>query len=267
MLLVAAILGEVSLFAALWASSSGAIPVVPERRSIANAAPLRILPLGDSITAGYLEPSGNSYRRDLECFLYSGGNGVEYMGSLNSGDWADNLNDGFDGQRIDQISVEGEPEINGTTKANIFLVHAGTNDMIQDANVQNAPRRLGQLIDKIHGVNPTALILVAQIIVNNDTDINDRIQDFNEEVPNIVTTRSDRGVPVRVVSMAAVTVDDLIEGTHPNAGGYLKMANAWYPAIVQAGTDGLISPAFGNFTNGGESSMPTGGGACSELKD
>jgi lysophospholipase L1-like esterase len=221
--------------------------------------------MGDSITQGYLEPTGNSYRRDLECLLFTGGNGVQYIGSQTSGNWEDSANDGFDGQRILQIRNLSNAEIVGTPSANIVLIHAGTNDMIQNYAVDGAPARLGTLIDTVYRANPSVLILVAKIIVNNDTAIQSRISDFNEAIPDIVSARSDAGTKVRLVDMESVTVDDLIEGTHPNANGYAKMATVWYQGIVQAGTDGLISAPAGDFVNRGKSSMPSDGGSCSAL--
>ncbi|TVY84412.1 Multidomain esterase [Lachnellula suecica] len=227
-----------------------------------NGTNLRILPLGDSITFGFNEASGNSYRRYLECMLYQAGNGVQYIGSLKNGNWSDNANDGFSGQTIDQIGITGNPEIIGTPKANVFLVHAGTNDMDQNLNITYAPFRLGTLIDEVTVSNPDALVLVAQIIVNANTTVNDWIKTYNEALPAVVGARSKN---VRLVSMDKVLVGDLLDGTHPNEGGYLKMANAWYPALMSARNEGLIMLATQPFTNEGGSSLPAGGGNCSTL--
>jgi lysophospholipase L1-like esterase len=146
------------------------------KRAIANGAPLRILPLGDSITYGFLEPEGNSYRRDLQYLLASNGNPVQYIGSETTRNWPNNQNDGFVSQTIDQISESGDPEITGSPKANIVLLHAGTNDMIGNFTVDEAPARLGNLIDKIHTNSPDTFVLVAQIIVNANTTVNDRLK-------------------------------------------------------------------------------------------
>jgi lysophospholipase L1-like esterase len=159
--------------------------------------------------------------------LYTTGNGVQYIGSLKNGDWSDNANDGFSGQKIDEISASGNAEITGTPKANVFLLHAGTNDMAQNDNVTNAPARLGGLIDKIILSNPDALVLVAQIIANGNSTINDRIKAYNQALPAIVSARSRAHPNVRLVNMDAVLVEDLPDNTHPNENGYTKMANAW----------------------------------------
>ncbi|KUJ24251.1 SGNH hydrolase [Mollisia scopiformis] len=239
--------------------------IAAARESVANGAALRILPLGDSITYGFLEPEGNSYRRDLQCLLSEGGSPVQYIGQLSNGNWPNNATDGFIGQTIDQISASGDPEITGSPKANVVLLHAGTNDMIGDDTVDEAPARLGNLIDKILSNSPATFVLVAQILNDANSTVNDRIQVFNSQLPAIIEARSNAGKPVRLVSMSSVPTTDMIDGTHPNEVGYMKMANIWYPALVQAGEDGLIVAAEGVVTDGGPGSLPAGGGACSTL--
>lgn len=184
--------------------------------------------------------------------LYNGGNGVQYIGSLSSGNWNDNAHDGFDGRRIEEIASMGNPEITGELQPNVILVHAGSNDMNQDFDVTNAPARLGALIDQIITGNPTGLIIVAEIIANNDTLVNSRVKAFNKALPAIIAARSSSGKPVRLVSMEEVKpAEDTYEGLHPNEKGYHKMATAWFAAIDKAGQEGLIVPITGNFTNGG----------------
>jgi lysophospholipase L1-like esterase len=99
--------------------------------------------------------------------------------------------------------------------------------MAQNDNVTNAPARLGGLIDKIILSNPDALVLVAQIIANGNSTINDRIKAYNQALPAIVSARSRAHPNVRLVNMDAVLVEDLPDNTHPNENGYTKMANAW----------------------------------------
>ncbi|KAK3617285.1 hypothetical protein LTR56_025386, partial [Elasticomyces elasticus] len=67
-----------------------ALPLFP--RALEWGVTLRMLPLGDSITWGYLSSDGNGYRLDLENLL--DGNPVEYIGSQQSGNMADNWNEG-----------------------------------------------------------------------------------------------------------------------------------------------------------------------------
>ncbi|KAH8648191.1 SGNH hydrolase-type esterase domain-containing protein [Tricladium varicosporioides] len=234
--------------------------------SSANGAPLRILPLGDSITAGFNEASGNSYRRDLECLLSSSGNPVQYIGSQHSGNWPDNAHDGFSGYRIEQIASAAAPEINRTSvdRANLVLIHAGTNDCVQNFNVSTAPQRLGELVDSVYGKNPTAVILVMQPILNANSDINNRINTFNAALPAIINTRINNGVKVRLASQPAVTAAQLVDGTHPGEAGYWVMAQKWYEVIQQVSKELQFVAAEGSFVDGGKESLPSSGlGECS----
>ncbi|TAQ88007.1 hypothetical protein B7494_g3682 [Chlorociboria aeruginascens] len=223
----------------MWTRTPGLVCKPLEKRLIANGAKLRILPLGDSITYGLWEASGNSYRRELEEFLFIAGTSVEYIGTYKTGNWDNNANDGFAGQKIAEIGESGLPEIQAGN-ATIILLHAGTNDMTMHEDVENAPERLGLLIDTIIHFNPTALLLVAQIIPNADKDTQQLISNFNMRVPGIVKQRTKTGKKVRVVSMKSFPLAGLSDGIHPNELGYNYMANVWFQAIVKAANEGLI---------------------------
>ena len=55
---------------------------------------------------------------------------------------------------------------------------------------------------------------------------------FNAAVPGIVQSKVNGGKRVHLVDMhAALTTADLIDGVHPTAGGYDKMAATWYSAL------------------------------------
>ncbi|CAG8974210.1 hypothetical protein HYALB_00007373 [Hymenoscyphus albidus] len=217
-----------------------------------NGTALRILPLGDSITFGLGEASGNSYRRDLECMLFADGYGVQYIGSLESGDWPDRKNDGFSGQRIAEIGTMADVDLRGPLLPNVVLVHAGSNDINSDFDLDNAPKRVGELVDRIHTALPEALIIVARITGETNEVFQNRIEMFNDGVQEVVEAKANASIPVRLVSMDAVDpVNDTIDGLHPNERGYTKMAVAWFDAIEDADDEGLIMPVTGDFEDGG----------------
>jgi lysophospholipase L1-like esterase len=113
-----------------------------------NPVPLRILPLGDSITYGYDSTDGNGYRQDLLNKLSSNPffSPITYIGSQTNGNMANPNNEGHPGAIITEI-------VNFTTnhqalpaRPNVVLLMAGTNDMIRNVDVATAPQRLGALI-------------------------------------------------------------------------------------------------------------------------
>ena len=55
---------------------------------------------------------------------------------------------------------------------------------------------------------------------------------FNAAIPGIVQSKVNAGKHVHLVDMhSALTTADLIDGIHPTAGGYDKMAARWYSAL------------------------------------
>ncbi|KAL9082944.1 MAG: hypothetical protein Q9165_008725 [Trypethelium subeluteriae] len=225
--------------------------------SVSKGAPLRILPLGDSITYGYNDPTGNSYRRDIQCLLWTGGNPVTMIGSVKNGNWENNESDSFIYHTIDEIRQASVPELTrNTSKPNIILLHAGTVNFVLSENVTNAPDRLGHFIDFITQNNPSTLLIVAQLIPNAKPGVGQLVDWYNEEIPAVVAARAREGKKVVLTSMSGVTTEDLPDQTHPNELGASIMAKRFYEAIVEAGRRGLMVPAEGPFIDRGASSLP-----------
>ncbi|KAK4140134.1 SGNH hydrolase-type esterase domain-containing protein [Dichotomopilus funicola] len=248
---------------------------------IANGAPLRILPLGDSITFGYNEPSGNSYRRDLQCLLSTTGNPVSLIGSIQNGNWDNNESDAFNLHTLDEILTAAVPELTlpRDRKPNIILLHAGTVNLVLGVNVTTAPERLANLVDFVTTHNPDALVVVARVIPNANDTVNALIDEYNAHIPNVVSAAAAAasshghghgGKGKRKVVLAplmrGVTVERLPDGTHPDEKGYSIMARHWYEAIVRAGREGLVDPAEGEFVDRGKSAVPASG-RCEDLVD
>jgi lysophospholipase L1-like esterase len=203
---------------------------------------LRVMPLGDSITAGVESSSGAGYRAPLYESLHRATGGVEFVGSMRSGRAGDPHHEGHPGWTIDQIEKIAACSV-PSNRPNVVLLHAGTNDVNQNLNLVMASERLEKAIDTIHRGSPHALILVAKIIPTGKTNLQPRIDALNEQIPRMVAGRANKGYKVRVVDMdQAITVADGVQGdAHPNDAGYAKIAKVWFAAIAKAAKDGLIS--------------------------
>ena len=195
------------------------------------AAPVKVMPLGDSITDGDDIPGG--YRIELEDLLLEGGHSFDFVGSMQNG-WGslfDVDHEGHGGWRIDQITAKVETWL-ATEQPDVVLLKIGTNDVLQSYDMANAPRRLSELLDRIATAAPSASILVSTITPLADTRQNDKVRTFNAALPAIVNDKVGAGSDVELVdNYAALTTDDLLDGTHPDAGGYGKMATVWYSAL------------------------------------
>ncbi len=217
---------------------------------------LRLMPLGDSITAGYEAitppPDENGYRGPLFTALSGQVGMVDFVGSQNDGTMADPDNEGHYGYYINQIAnlIKGELK---AYRPNIVTLHIGTNDLNATHEVSTAPLRLAALIDEIMAAEPDATLLVAQLIPSSKASTEANIESYNAQIPAIVQARASKGEHVAVVSMSSVTTADLTDDIHPNDTGYQKMAVAWDGAVQQAIAAGWIT-----YPVAGSLSHPTG---------
>ncbi len=216
--------------------SGGVHPIV----SNAQNTGLRVMPIGDSITAGYRSSTGNGYRGPLWEELIKQGDALDFVGSQRSGVMFDPDNEGYYGYRIDQIAGLINQEL-ALYQPNLVLLDIGINDLGQNYQVSTAPARLASLIDQIVAADPNATVLVAQLICNSTPSVQTLITSYNSQIPGIVQARAKAGKRVSLVSMSALTTADLKDGLHPNDAGYQKMADAWDAGIKQVIAAGKLT--------------------------
>jgi len=208
----------------------------PSQDPLIPKMPLRILPLGNSITWGYGSTSGNGYRESLLSLLP---NPVTYIGSEHSGNMSNNENEGHPGAIIFQIALFADLSL--VLRPNVILLMAGTNDMIGNFGVEEAPGRLGVLIDRCVDACPDAVVLVAHLTPCLDIESQIRSHRFNAEIPGLVSERVRRGKKVLAVDMETyVELGWLMDGLHPSDKGYDGMAKAWYDGLQKAAGKGWI---------------------------
>jgi lysophospholipase L1-like esterase len=202
------------------------------RAASAAPAPVRVMPLGDSITHGYNVSGG--YRVALEDALAAGGLPVDFVGSESDGPsgLGDRDHEGHPGWRIDDIAGRADGWIR-THEPEVVLLMIGTNDVIQNRDLGAAPQRLDALIDQIATAAPASRILVASLTPLSRADREERVQAYNAAIPGIVAAKAARGMAVSFVDMhsALSASSDLADGVHPNAEGYAKMASVWIAAL------------------------------------
>ena len=188
-----------------------------------------------------------------------GGNVVDLIGSQHYGSMTDNANEGHSGYRIDQIADIANLSLKANP--NVVLLHAGTNDCIQDYDLPTAPQRLGALMDQILSVVPQTTLLVAQIIGTPNATVQARIDAFNAQIPGLVNKRASIGARVWTVNMSHVldTYTDFAGEWHPNDQGYALMANAWYRGLEEANAKGLIHNATAGNVSAIENPTATAG--------
>lgn len=196
--------------------------------AFAQSSSIKVMPLGDSITDGYNIPGG--YRIDLE----DKGIPINFVGSLSNGpsSLSDKNHEGHSGWRIDEIQGSVVNWLN-TYQPQYVLLLIGTNDVLQNYNLSQAPNRLATLIDTITNTLPNANVFVGTLPPLSNSGHNANVVTFNNAIPGIINQRRSQGKLVHQVNLYnALSTSDLADGVHPNASGYSKIATQWYNALV-----------------------------------
>ncbi|KAK1831289.1 family 3 putative carbohydrate esterase [Podospora conica] len=209
--------------------------------------PLRIMPLGASITYGQASTTGCGYRCPLRSQLLSSGNTpVNFVGSRQHGPAAtpDLDVEGWPGFRIDQVHAKAS-SIVARTRPNLVLINAGTNDAVQNRNVTSAGDRMAALIDDVLTWSPRATVVLSTLLVNRNPATERNVRRINEQLAAVAAAMQAAGRRVWLVDMhdgaeGAPVLGDLADDTHPNDAGYAKMANVWLAGLVRVADLGWL---------------------------
>lgn len=229
---------------------------------MANDTALRIMPLGASITFGFLSSDGNGYREDLRTLIEQGGNSdVSFVGSRNNGTMTDNAVEGWPGYRIDQVLPKAQSAVPASLP-NVILLNVGTNDCVQGYNMDNTTKisalapvmtenanytigdRMRIFVESLFEWSPNATVVMSTLILNKVELTNQRVNDANAKFAAVAADLQAQGRRVVLANMSAAAggpnLNTMADVTHPNDVGYSLMANRWYVAIQEASDRNLI---------------------------
>jgi hypothetical protein len=249
------VVGLLVLFLA--AAAAPAQPVVGPEPNV----PIRIMPLGDSITEG----SDGGFRYPLMRMITQAFELPDLVGRRTSresdhGIGFDHDQDGYSAYRIDQIADGAgfwhappiEQRLDDWDPA-VVLVHAGTNDAQQnyypfgdpDRGIPNVVDRLDSLVSRIVAHAPHVYVIVAQIIPANppasETTI-EYVERFNARIPEVVARHRALGHRVSLVDMyTPLLAFPNPDGIHPSPEGFRRMAEVWFEGLRAIGyLDGAV---------------------------
>jgi lysophospholipase L1-like esterase len=194
--------------------------------------PLRVMPLGDSITMGIGSQTTSSYRINLQKRLQAAGMAVDFVGSQRDGSpaTADLDHEGHSGWDIARIAERVDGWV-AAARPDAVLLQIGTNDMRTEAGSVGATARLSALVDRILADAPAAELFVAEITgtrTGNAAPQQRRTNKYNAVIPSLLAGKGPR---VHLVDQSSVRSLDIRDGLHPNDFGYLKVAWNWFTAM------------------------------------
>lgn len=235
------------------------------------AGPVKIMPVGDSITAGehYRFPAladRTGYRKPLYEMLKSAGYAVDFVGSQEHGirpegapDWFDWNCEAYPGWKIPQIAEKTLAALTAY-QPDILLVHVGTNGR----DWEEKPGQVADLLDRVnaHAVSHDRSVTVLLCLIINRFAGEDAAPttEFNRKVAGMVQARTGDRIKVVLVDMehgagldysdrlpdpAATPPDEggdmlgtrypgvPLDRYHPNDKGNFKMARTFFVALVK----------------------------------
>lgn len=127
-----------------------------------------------------------------------------------------------------------------TVKPEIILIIIGTNDVVQEIDLANAPAKVSAMVDKIMSLSGagTPAIFIATIPPNRGNRariIN--VRTFNAALPDVVAAQRLAGRDIYPVDTFTVIDDDYAnamrpDNLHPNSVGNDHIGQAWFDALM-----------------------------------
>jgi len=211
-----------------------------------DSAPIRIMPLGNSITYGNYHPETRpeglitGYRQALWIMLKEAGYHVDFVGSRTTGADAvpafDANNEGYPGWTDDQIKVNVFKWLK-KNPADIIILHIGTNGL--DPDPSDVEGILDE-IDRYENKNDHHIKVVMAKIINRST-YSQLTTQFNQNIEKMALDRVvNDGDDIVVIDMEFETDIDyrlntsggeMFDNLHPFVGGHEKMAMRWFEAL------------------------------------
>lgn len=196
--------------------------------AVASAEPVRILPLGDSITEG---SNQISYRPALAKLLKDSDLDVAFVGPKEAP--AGLRHGGYGGKNAEQIAELYEG-FHASTPADIVLIHAGHNHFAEEKPVPGIVRATESMIANARKANPKVTVLLAQVIPSGKLPKYSYLPELNRELAKLAAKLHRPEQKVIVVDQATGfdwKTDAVADRVHPNQRGAEKMAGRWFQAL------------------------------------
>ena len=204
---------------------------------MSSPQPIRIMPLGDSITHTFHGHASWRYLlfKDLEALGYN----VDFVGSQNTGFLGATLYSDFDpdheghwGARADQ-SLGMLSTWLPAANPDIVLIHLGHNDLGQGQTPDSTSGEIWNIIQTCRLQNPNVVVLVAKIIPAM-ASWKPKQEELNNLLADIVVLGTTTQSPLHIVDQWTGFIPQIhtYDGVHPNTIGERMMAGRWLEQLT-----------------------------------
>lgn len=203
---------------------------------------LRIMPMGDAITYGYINLPGtkySGYRAPLQDLLAQANLNYQFVGSMYAGNGVygiDTHHEGHPGMLIADMTANAASWVTAA-KPDVVMLQMGFTDMLNNYLVDTAPSRLRKLIDTIRAAAPGAKIILSTLAPTPDAATQARINQFNAQVISLANDEAAQFKDVFLVDSSTLIPKvgvDYYDMLYPNDNGHTKIAKVWRDGIVRA---------------------------------
>ncbi|MFC6080232.1 cellulose binding domain-containing protein [Sphaerisporangium aureirubrum] len=206
--------------------------------AVSAAAPVRIMPLGDSLTGG-----PGCWRALLwDRLQRTGFTNIDFVGTLPGGGCSvahDGDNEGHGGFQATGIANQNQlPGWLSSTRPDIVLMHLGTNDVWNNVATATIIAAFTKLVDQMRASNANTKIIVAKIVPMTPSGCTwcpSGVTALNDAIPGWAAGKSTTQSPITVVDQYTgfdTVADTTGDGVHPDDSGFQKMSDRWYPALT-----------------------------------
>jgi acyl-CoA thioesterase-1 len=191
-----------------------AVMIAPASAPLAQAQPLRLVVLGDSLTAGYGLPQEAAFPAVLERALKAKGYRVEIA---NAGVSGDTSSGGLD--RLDWSVPDGTDGV---------IVELGANDMLRGLDPAVPRRAIGAIVERLKARNIPVMLAGMYASRNLGPDY---VQKFDSLYPDIAKRHDLVLYPFFLDGVAGERSLNLPDGLHPTAKGVEIIVGRILPTV------------------------------------
>ncbi|GAA1954536.1 SGNH/GDSL hydrolase family protein [Kitasatospora viridis] len=194
---------------------------------------VRVMPLGDSITAGVGSHDGAGYRLPLrqDCAEQSRFT-LRLVGSQHDTLFPGDRHEGHSGWMVADLTARIDGWL-AAARPDVVLLHIGINDLDRGPDKPHAADRLAALLDRIYTDRPGVSVLLLGLLPTTE-GLEQPVRTFNRRVEDLSATEWRLGRDFDYLRPPELTPAEFADRLHPDDLGYQRIADRFYHALTDA---------------------------------